>query len=148
MLIVEDRPVFWALFMGVFAFSLATVTLVSLFDRAWMVALICAPIAIMLFLLFRLMLERTRVFLDAKHRQVAIRKRNTRGTTTVSYDLAHLDRAKVGVSRGETETYRVELVLSGGMDAGTMPLTQVYTSGGGHHAAAKAINNWLDAYRS
>jgi len=86
-----------------------------------------------------LILDRSRDLLEMRHSTVF-------GRTKVQHQLRHLESAVVQTQPGDAEggpTHRIALVLSGGMDAGTHPVTPVYVGGNGARRAADAINDWL-----
>jgi hypothetical protein len=88
-----------------------------------------------------LILDRSRDLLELRHATVLERRK-------IQHKLRHLKEAIVQTSRSSDNggpTHRVALVLNGGMDAGTHPVTEVYTSGCGAQRAAAAINDWLAA---
>jgi hypothetical protein len=89
--------------------------------------------------------ERLQVILDRRTGTVTLRRRTVLRYRQDTYDLAGLDRADVQRSSGSKggSTYRPVLVFVGGEDRGIHPITQIYSSGGGAHQAANAINGWL-----
>lgn len=88
--------------------------------------------------------RRDDLILDRQQNIAELRHATFFGRKRIRHELAHLDRAIVqqGTSRNST-TYRVAIILNGGMDAGTHPVTEVYASGNGARTAADAINAWL-----
>jgi hypothetical protein len=91
--------------------------------------------------------RRDEVILDRSRNLVELRHSTFLGRTRVQHAFTHLERAIMQAhsgSKGGT-TYRVALVLGGGMDAGTHPVTPVYSSGNGVKRAVETINNWLSA---
>lgn len=88
--------------------------------------------------------RRDDVILDNTRSTVEMRHATFLGRKTVKHALMHLERAIVQTSHSDgSDTHRVALVLSGGMDLGTHPVTEVYASGSAAARAAETINNWL-----
>ena len=63
----------------------------------------------------------------------------------MQHKLEHLQKSELQSSKSTNSgmTYRIALVLDGGMDAGTHPVTPVYVSGNGAKRGVEAINTWL-----
>lgn len=85
-----------------------------------------------------LILDRSRDLLELRHSTFLGRRK-------VRHALHNLDRAIVQTSNSGDggPTHRIALVLTGGMDAGTHPVTPVYASGRGAARGVAAINEWL-----
>ncbi len=97
-------------------------------------------------LFFWVFVRRNQLLLDRRAGTVTLRRRTLSRYSETIHDLDHLSRAIVQTSRGDdSDTHRMALILSGGMDAGTHPFTAVYTSGTGARRAADAVNAWLHA---
>lgn len=95
-------------------------------------------------LFFGLFVRRNQLILDRVAGKVIHRRATVLGRTEVVHYLDNLDRAIIQTSRGKNgDTYRMTLVLSGGMDAGLHPFTRVYSSGRGARRGAEAVNRWL-----
>ncbi len=104
-------------------------------------------VVIVPFLTFFLVIfvRRDEVILDRTADLLELRHSTFRGRTTVQHKLNHLTRAKLQSSRTSkgAVTYRIALVLDGGMDAGIHPVTPIYVSGNGAKHGVEAINTWL-----
>ena len=110
----------------------------------------CGPVFAGLF--FALFVRRDDLILDRSRNVVELRHATVRGRQTIRHDLKHLAKAVVETqgarnrgssTTGQGPTHRVAIVLTGGMDAGTHPITPVYASGNAADMAADAINAWL-----
>ena len=110
----------------------------------------CGPVFTGLF--FALFVRRDDLILDRSRNLLELRHATVRGRQKVRHDLTYLEKAVVQTqgarNRGSSTTaqgptHRVAIVLHGGMDAGTHPITPVYASGNAADLAAKAINAWL-----
>lgn len=113
------------------------------------VMLLCAAFMGLFFALF---VRRDDLILDRSRNLIELRHASVFGRYKVRHMLEHLEKALVQTqttasrgahSTGGGPTHRVALVLNGGMDAGTHPATEIYTSGKGAHRAVDAINAWL-----
>ena len=100
------------------------------------------PAFLALFLV--IFIRRDDLILDRGQMTVELRHATFFGKRRIVHDLSHLERAVIqkGTSQ-KSDTYRVAIVLNGGMDAGTHPVTEIYSSGNGAQIAADAINGWL-----
>lgn len=101
---------------------------------------------------FVIFVRRDDLILDRIANTIELRHATVFGRRKVRHDLYHLKEAIVqsntgSVSHGSAKapTHRVALVLDGGMDAGTHPVTEVYYSGNAAERAAHEINGWLMA---
>jgi len=105
--------------------------------------LFALPFIISIFLL--LFVRRDDLVLDRTRNLLELRHSTFRGRTRVQHRLEHLHRAKLQSSRSSkgAMTYRIALVLDGGMDEGIHPVTPIYTSGNGARRGVEAINAWL-----
>ena len=87
----------------------------------------------------QLILDRPRNLVELRHRSIIIL-----GSTRHTWELHNLDRAIVEPSdSGDNISYRPAMVISGELNAGTHPITLVYSGGSGAKRAAHAINDWL-----
>ncbi|MEJ8561431.1 hypothetical protein QTO30_09540 [Yoonia sp. GPGPB17] len=130
-----------AAFLAVIAFGLNALFEGNMTDTFW--GLIAIPLFLALFL--AVFVRRDDLLLDRSRNLLELRHSTFRGRTRIQHKLEHLERAMVQSSRtskGGT-TYRIALVLNGGMDAGTHPVTPVYTGGNGAKRGVKTINDWL-----
>ncbi len=110
-------------------------------DAFW--GLLAIPLFIVIFIV--VFVRRDDLILDRSRNLLELRHSTFRGRTRVQHRLEHLERAKLQSSRSSKggKTYRIALVLDGGMDAGTHPVTPVYVSGNGAKRGVAAINAWL-----
>ena len=105
---------------------------------------IVAPLVIAALLV--LFARRDDLILDRHHNLLELRHSTLRGRTRVQHKLEHLQEAELQSRKWRKDNktyYRVALVLNGGMDAGTHPITSSYTGGNGSKRAVDAINAWL-----
>lgn len=88
--------------------------------------------------------RRVIVFLDRPSGLVVIRTATVFGQTEVTHPLADVDRAEVdtktGTNADDADTHRPILRLTNGA---TLPLTSIFSSGGGASRAVLAVNDWL-----
>jgi len=93
---------------------------------------------------FVLFVRRVQVTFDRPGSSIRFRRKSVFGSSDVTHDLKHLDRAVVesSYSGDSGATHRCAIILSGGMSAGVHPLTMAYSSGPGAQRAADAINTW------
>ena len=149
MLVIEDRPVVLALMLSAFALALTAVCLVTFDQGMPLASIVSGAFAALLFAILGRTIKRIRLFLDARHDLFSVRTQGVRGTTTISYPLAALQRAIVQESRAsDSTTYRLAYVIDRGDKRGTHPLTDHFTGGRGPAQGADVINDWLSAYRS
>lgn len=100
--------------------------------------------ALLCITVFAATLRRIAVFLDREADQLTLRTRTWRGQTNLTYPLSYLGEAVVQTqNRNQTETYRLALRLTGGMDAGEHPMTWLFVHDTQAFDAADAINAWL-----
>lgn len=148
-LIVENNPIWLAIFVSLFGLLFVGIGIANLGnDPAMALPFILGGlgIAIGFNMIF---IRRTQVILDAPRDLVELRRKSWLGYTRMTWQLRYLDRAVVQTSRsGDSKTYRAALIIDGGMDAGTHPITLVYASGRGARRGADAINGWLAALDS
>lgn len=145
-LIIENNPIWLAVFISVFALVFVAVGLFLMSTEFWMgVAFTGAGLVVGV--VFNLAFtRRTQVIFDRPGNLVEMRRKSLLGYSKRSWHLEHLSGADVQSSRSDnTTTYRAVMIIDGGMDAGTHPLTLVYSSGSGAQTAANAINRWLHA---
>lgn len=143
-LIIENNPLWLAIFISVFSLVFVGIGLFTIRTE---------PGTGIAFLLGGLVMgggfttafiRRTQLILDRPRNLVELRRKSLLGYHRRSWDLHDLDRALVETSHSsDTNTYRAALHFSGGMDAGTHPVTLVYSSGSGARRAETAINDWL-----
>jgi|TARA_R110002049_G_scaffold44333_3_gene129764 hypothetical protein len=147
-LIIENNPVLLAILLGLFALGFVGIGLFSLGDDTSLGLGFILGGMVFGGVFLAAFIRRSQVIFDRSTGRVEMRRKSVTGYRRRDWDLADLDRAIVerGPSDGSM-TYRTALVFTGGMDAGTHPITIVYSSGGGADRAAKAINRWLDAAR-
>ncbi|PJI85246.1 hypothetical protein BC777_3246 [Yoonia maricola] len=133
-----------AMLLGVIAFGLNALFEGDLADTFW--GLFAIPLFVSIFLV--IFVRRDDLILDRNLNLLELRHSTFRGRTRVQHKLEHLHRAKLQSSRSNkgSTTYRIALVLDGGMDAGTHPVTPVYASGNGAKRGVEAINDWLAQY--
>ena len=142
-LVIDDRPWFWAVLMGFAVLILLYATMDALLGGDLKTGLLLVFMSAFAALFLFLVVVRTKIWLNAKTGNIALRSRSMRGTKTAFYNLADLQEAKVQTSQGETETHRCALVFTDQ----TVPLTKVYSSGKGADLAMNAINDWLTSLR-
>ena len=144
-LILHSVPWAITILLSVFFLAVIGLGLNALFQgdgqgAFWGLLAIPAFLAIFVAMFVRrddLILDRSRNLLELRHSTVFGRRK-------IRHELHHLSQALVQSTRSENaDTYRVALILDGGMDAGVHPVTEVYASGKGAERAADAINNWL-----
>lgn len=143
-LIIENNPVWLAVFISVFALIFVGVGLFLMRQEFWMgvgFTLAGLVVGVIFNLAFT---RRTQIIFDRPGNLVEMRRKSLLGYSKRSWALEHLSRADVQSSRSDnTTTYRAVMISDGGMDAGTHPITLVYSSGSGADTAAGAINRWL-----
>ena len=148
-LIVENNPIWLAVMVSVFGLVFFGVGMSAFREEPTTGALFMGAgltVAIGCNMIF---VRRTQLILDAGRNLIELRRRGWLKYVVQSWELRYFDRAIVQVSRGDkTDTYRAALVINGGMDAGTHPVTLVYSSGRGAKRAVKAINSWHAALDS
>ncbi|EBA12349.1 hypothetical protein RCCS2_13669 [Roseobacter sp. CCS2] len=130
-----------AVLLGVVAFGLNALFEGNVADTFW--GLFAIPLFVSIFLI--VFVRRDDLILDRSRNLLELQHSTFRGRTKVQHKLEHLQRAKLQSSRtskGGT-TYRIALVLDGGMDAGTHPVTPVYASGNSAKHGVETINAWL-----
>ena len=145
-LILENNPIWLALFVSIFGLVFFAIGLANLSaDLTLGLAFMAGGLGIgigfnMIFV------RRTQLILDRPGNYVELRRRSWLGYSRMTWELRYLDRAIVETSHsGDSDTHRAALVFDGGMDAGTHPVTLVYSSGRGAERAQDAINGWLDS---
>ena len=145
-LILSSVPWVMAILLSCFLLAVVGFGIKSLFagnhtDAFW--GLLAIPLFLSIFLV--VFVRRDDLILDRSRNLVELRHATFRSRTKVQHKLNHLDRAQIQSSRTSkgAVTYRVALVLNGGMDAGLHPVTPVYASGNGAKRGVEAINTWL-----
>ncbi|MGJ8586826.1 MAG: hypothetical protein ACSHXW_01615 [Yoonia sp.] len=130
-----------AVLLGVIAFGLNALFDGDLVDTFW--GLFAIPLFLAIFL--AVFVRRDDLILDRNRNLLELRHSTFRGRTRVQHKLEHLQKAELQSSKSTNSgmTYRIALVLDGGMDAGTHPVTPVYVSGNGAKRGVEAINTWL-----
>lgn len=148
-LIVENNPIWLAVFVSLFGLIFVGVGLSLLGSETGMAMLFIGgglAIGIGFNMIF---IRRTQLILDQARNLVELRRRSWLGYSSRTWELQYLKRAEVQTSRsGDTDTHRAVLIIDGGMDAGDHPLTLVYSSGSGARRAQAAVNDWLGALDS
>jgi len=147
-LIVENNPVWMAI--GISACSLLFVAIgVSMITTELLIGLVFAGTGLLMGTVFILaFIRRTQLILDRPRNLVELRRKSMLRYLRMTWGLDELDRAILQTSNsGDSTTYRVALRIDKGMDAGTHPVTLVYTSGTGGERAVDAINAWLSDAR-
>ncbi|MFK7836027.1 MAG: hypothetical protein AB8B60_07395 [Sulfitobacter sp.] len=148
-LIVENNPIWLAIFVSVFGLVFFAIGLFNVTSQPGMGVIFMLgglAIGVGFNIIF---IRRTQLILDAPRNLVELRRRSWIKYYTMTWELSYLDHAIVETSNsGDTPTHRAALVISGGMDAGTHPITLVYSSGRGARRAESAINTWLAALDS
>ncbi len=145
-LILENNPVLPAILLGCFSLVFIAIGLFN-YTQDISVGISFGLAGLAIGVIFTaVFIRRTQLILDHPRNLVEQRSKSMLGYTRRTWDLHDLDRAIVQSSQGDdTTTYRIALVFVGGMDAGTHPVTQVYTSGPSTERAAETINRWLAA---
>jgi uncharacterized membrane protein YbhN (UPF0104 family) len=145
-LILRSVPWVIAIVLSVFVLAVIGFGLKSLFegnktDAFW--GLLAIPLFLSIFIVA--FVRRDDLILDRSRNLLELRHSTFRGRTKIQHKLEHLAEAKLQSSRTSkgAMTYRIALVLEGGMDAGTHPVTPVYASGNGAKRGVEAINAWL-----
>jgi len=148
-LIIENNPLWLAIFISVFSLvfigvGLATIQTETSTGIAFLLGGVVMGAGFTV-----AFIRRTQLILDQPRNLVELRRKSLLGYHRRSWDLHDLDRALIETSRsGDTNTYRAALHFDDGMDAGTHPITLVYSSGKGARRAETAINGWLAALDS
>ncbi|KIN62348.1 hypothetical protein Z946_1205 [Sulfitobacter noctilucicola] len=145
-LVIENNPVWLAVFLSVFGLTFMAIGLFAVSAEPLMGFVFVAAglgIAIGFNMIF---VRRTQLILDRSAQKVLLRRRGWLRDNSLTWEMRYLDRAIVETSRSsDNNTHRAALIINGGMDEGTHPLTIVYSSGRGASRAADAINRWLDS---
>lgn len=145
-LVLRSIPWIIAIMLSVFLLAVISFGLNSLFegnrtDAFW--GLLAIPLFVSIFIM--VFVRRDDLILDRSRNLLELRHSTFRGRTKIQHKLEHLKQAKLQSSRSNKggTTYRIALVLDGGMDAGIHPVTPVYVSGNGAKHGVEAINAWL-----
>ena len=142
-LIIENNPLWLAILVSLFGLTFLGIGLANFGSdpgTGAIFALCGLGIAVGFNMIF---IRRTQLILDRSRQLVELRRRSWFGYSRMTWDLRHLSGAIVQTSRsGDTDTHRAALVFDGGMDAGTHPVTLVYSSGRGARRAKEAIDAW------
>ena len=148
-LIVENNPIWLAIFVSLFGLTFFGIGLANLSAQPGMaIAFMLGGLGIG-FGFNMIFIRRTQLILDRPRNLVELRRRSWFGYTKMTWRLDYLHRAIVQTSSsGDTDTHRAALVIRDGMDAGTHPITLVYSSGRGARRAVDAINEWCAALDS
>ncbi len=148
LLVLDDRP--WILGIGMGAGVLAFVyaALQEVWDGNWGgLGFLLGAVAFLGAM--AVFVRRTQVVANAAEGWIELRSRTILGYTAVRHQIGEVERAIVETQRGDdSDTHRVTLIIPEGESAGRHPVTPVYSSGDGAHLAAKALNVWLNNYRS
>lgn len=149
LLIVEDRPVLLALALIGFILAFVAAGLGIVLAGEWWGLLLALGGGGMGLVAFWAFVRRVQVVFHRPEAYVELRRRNLFGGSRVRHALAEIDRAEIEESHSSDSgtTYRIVLVIPSGQSAGRHPVTLAFSSGRGHHRAAKAINAWLGAAR-
>ena len=148
-LIVENNPILLALFVSVFGLTFVGIGLANIGSDFTMGALFILGGLIIGIGFNMIFIRRTQLILDAPRNLIELRRRSWIRYSAMTWELRYLHSAIVQTSHsGDTPTHRAALIISGGMDAGTHPITLVYSSGSGADRAATAINRWHAALDS
>ncbi len=145
-LIIENNPIWLAIFVSSFALAFVIAGIFTVQSETFVgVAFIIGGLIIGT--VFNIaFIRRTQLILDGPGNLVELRRKSLLGYKRRTWELRYLDRAEIQTSRsGDTDTHRAVLVIADGMDAGTHPITVVYSSGNGAKRASTTINNWLTA---
>lgn len=145
-LIIRNAPWVIGIVLALGILALSAASLYGIAQRDYKFAAImfaCGPIFVGLF--FAIFVRRDDLVLDRSRDLIELRHATVRGRHKVRHDLRNLEQAVIQThdSGKGVPTHRVAIVLNGGMDAGTHPITPVYTSGYAAERAANAINAWL-----
>jgi hypothetical protein len=145
-LILENRPVWLAVGVTLFSLIFFAIGLLTLGDNPGN-AVVFMVAGLGMGLIFNMVfVRRSQLILDAPRNLVELRRRSWFGYKSWTWELHYLDHAIVeGSYAKDTNTSRACLVIGGGMDAGTHPITIVSSSGRGAKLAADTINAWLDS---
>lgn len=145
-LILENNPIVIAILISCFALIFVAAGLFLMSEQFWF-GLLFTISGVAIGIVFNMAFSRrTQLILDRPSNHIELRRKSMLGYKKQTWELNYLDRAIVQSSRTDnTTTYRAAMVFSDGMDAGTHPITIVYSSGGGAERASNAINNWLAA---
>jgi len=141
MLILEDRPVFWAIVLAIMVLIGLGFFLGGIFGGEILLLIWGAGFGgIALALLWAL--RRTRVYLDRRNDLVEIRTQGAKRMSSQRFRLGDLHSAEVQTSGGNT--FRV--ALSFAEPTGLVPTRGAYESSTSSARAAEAINAWLSAH--
>lgn len=145
-LIVEERPILFAVILAGFILVFAGAGVVALFQGEVLVALLCAGGVAFIWLFVHVFVRRVQVIFDRENGLIDIRRKSLRRQTRRTLPLAVLKRAQIAESySSDGSTYRVELVLAPGHNDGPLPLTNYYSSGEiPKRVVANAINALID----
>lgn len=142
-LIVENNPILLAIFVSVFGLIFVGIGLANIAEDFSMGLLFILGGLIFGVGFNMIFVRRTQLILDAPRNLIELRRRSWIRYSAMTWELRYLDRAIVQTSHsGDTPTHRAALIINGGMDVGTHPITLVYSSGSGAKRAADAINRW------
>jgi len=145
-LIIENNPVWLAILISIPLFVFLVVGIFTI-KTDLSTGLVFVVGSLIMGVVFNLaFIRRTQLILDRSRNLVELRRRSMLGYKKRTWELGYLDRVVIQSSNsGDSTTYRAAMVFSDGMDAGTHPITLVYSSGSGADRAAGAINRWLDS---
>ena len=150
-LILQNVP--WAAGLTICAAIVALVgwALLNFTNGDTVAGVILTLIAIAVGVIFCVAVKRIDVLFDRSRNLFEIRRSTVFGRTRVRHELASVARAEVQTYSSPREPnkkfHRVAVILDGGMDKGTHPLTDSYENGRiaerKANDVAKAINDWL-----
>jgi energy-coupling factor transporter transmembrane protein EcfT len=145
-LIIENNPIWVAFFISIFALIFIAAGLFVMTIEFWF-GLWFAVCGVIIGVVFNIAFSRrTQIILDRPGNLIELRRKSMLGYKKRVWELRYLDRVVIQTSRSDkSTTYRAAMVFSDGMDAGTHPITFVYSSGNGAETAKTAINRWLAA---
>ncbi|MEJ6397372.1 hypothetical protein [Yoonia sp. 208BN28-4] len=145
MLIVDHRPVLLTVVLGVFVLIYVGVAFDGLRTGRYGLVALMIFLTFAMYYMLKIASTRVRLTFDRAANQLTIRQKSTKGVQVWEHPLNTIGRARVNVQQGETDTYRLEIDFTSGMDAGySHPVTTTFSSDPGVRNAADAINTWLE----
>ncbi len=140
-LIIEDRPWVFGIFMILFTLLLAWTSMETYADGRHIPGLAFGLSAVVLILVFPLFIRRSMLTLDRVRQRVTLTKRSTRSQTSKTFSLTDFHGAEVLRSKNNDgdEFFYVELFIGGDY----IPFTDTASSGDGAAEMAETINAWL-----
>lgn len=149
LLVIDDRPLFIGIALGVFILIFVGIGLAMLLDGLWaglIFIIVGGGLGLGAFWAF---VRRVQVVFHRPEAWVEFRRRNLFGGSRVRHRLDEIDRAEIEETTSSEGNVlaRVVLVIERGQSVGRHPITLAYSSGSAHLHIAEAINRWLDAVR-